>query len=72
MAVFTSSAMSLRKKRIIDALRKAGAESPESAKALSETDLENPDQFLEYTELLADMEVIQQTPDGKYYIDPEE
>ncbi len=72
MAVFTSSALTLRKKMIIEALRKAGAQSPESAKALSETDLENPGQFQEYTEQLADMDVIYKTPDGKYYVDPED
>ena len=72
MAVFTSSAMALRKKLIIEALRKAGAISPKTAKALSETDLENPDSFQEYTEDLADLNIIHETPDGKYYVDPEE
>ena len=72
MAVFTSSALSLRKKLIIEALQKAGAQSPKSAKALSETDLENPDQFQEYTDQLADMDVIGKTPNGKYYVDPED
>ena len=72
MAVFTSSAMALRKKLIIEALRKAGANSPKTAKALSETDLENPDSFQEYTEDLADLNIIRETPDGKYYVDPEE
>ena len=68
MAVFTSSALALRKKLIIEALRKAGARSPESAKALSETDLEQPGQFQEYTEQLADLDVIRKTPGGKYYV----
>jgi hypothetical protein len=72
MAVFTSSALTLRKKMIIDALRKAGAQSPKSAKSLSETDLEKPDSFQEYTDQLADMDVIHQTPDGKYYVDSED
>ena len=72
MAVFTSSAMALRKKLIIEALRKAGAISPKTAKALSETDLENPDSFQEYTEDLADLNIIREAPDGKYYVDPEE
>ena len=72
MAVFTSSAMALRKKLIIEALRKAGANSPKTAKALTETDLENPDSFQEYTEDLADLNIIRRTPDGKYYVDPEE
>ena len=72
MAVFTSSAMAMRKKLIIEALRKAGANSPESAKALSETNLENPDSFDEYTDDLADLNIICKTPDGKYYVDPDE
>ena len=68
MAVFTSSALTLRKKLIIAALREAGATKPASAKALAETNLENPDSFQEYTEQLVDMNVIRKTPDGKYYV----
>jgi hypothetical protein len=68
MAVFASSALTLRKKLIIAALREAGATKPASAKALTETNLENPDSFQEYTERLVDMNVIRKTPDGKYYV----
>ena len=72
MAVFTSSALSLRKKLIIEALQKAGAQSPKSAKALSETDLENPESFPEFTGRLVDLKVIHRTPDGKYYVQGEQ
>ena len=70
MAVFTSSALTLRKKLILEALQEAGATGPESAKALRETTLENPDSFPEYTERLVFLDVIGKTPDGKYYIIP--
>ena len=69
MAVFTSSALALRRKLILQALREAGAVGPESAKALSETDLINPDDFQEYTMELVSLGVIHRTPDGKYYAD---
>jgi hypothetical protein len=68
MAVFTSSALALRKKLIIAALREAGATGPASAKSLAETDLENPELFREYTEQLVMLNGICKTPDGKYYI----
>ena len=69
MAVFASSALTLRKKLIIAALREAGATKPASAKALTETNLENPDSFQEYTERLVAMNVIHRTKDGRYYAD---
>ena len=68
MAVFTAPALALRRRLIREALKKAGAVSPETAKKLSETDLINPDAFREYTERLAEAGVIRRTPDGKYYI----
>ena len=71
MAVFTSSALALRRKLILQALREAGAVGPESAKALSETDLMNPNDFPEYTKQLVSLGVIHRTPDGKYYADGE-
>ena len=71
MAVFTSSALALRRKLILQALREAGAVGQESAKALSETDLVNPDDFQEYTTQLVSLGVIHRTPDGKYYADGE-
>ena len=71
MAVFTSSALALRRKLILQALMEAGAVGPESAKALSETNLVNPDDFQEYTTQLANLGVIHRTPDGKYYADGE-
>ncbi len=71
MAVFTSSALALRRKLILQALREAGAVGPESAKALSETNLVNPDDFQEYTMQLVDLGVIHRTPDGKFYADGE-
>jgi len=71
MAVFASSALSLRRKLIREALRDAGAFGPETAKALAETDLVNPDSFPEYTDQLADLGVIRRTPEGKYYLDAE-
>lgn len=69
MAVFTSGVFALRKKMIIQALREAGAFGPETAKALSETNLVNPDSFPDYTRKLADTGIIRGTPDGKYYVD---
>ena len=71
MAVFTSSALALRRKLILQALMEAGAVGPESAKALSETNLVNPDDFQEYTMQLVDLGVIHRTPDGKFYVDGE-
>ena len=49
MAVFTSAAMGLRKKIIMDALKRNGATSAETAKTLAESGVENPDMFREYT-----------------------
>jgi len=69
MAVFTSSALTLRKKMIIAALREAGATDPASAKALPETNLENPAMFQEYTEQLVALNIIRKTPDGKYFLE---
>ncbi len=69
MAVFTSSVLSLRRKLIRNALYDAGAFGPDSAKALSETNLENPASFQEYTNQLVDLEIIHRTPDGRYYVD---
>ena len=68
MAVFTSSAFALRRKLILEALKDAGADSPETAKALTDTGLVNPDMFAEYTRQLVDMEVIGKTADGRYYV----
>ena len=69
MAVFTSSAFAMRRKLILEALRDAGAVSPETAKALEETGLVNPEMFAEYTQQLVDMGVIRSTADGRYYAD---
>ena len=69
MAVFTSAAMSLRKKIIIDSLKNSGATNPESAKTLDEAGVVNPDLFPEYTEQLVYYEFIHKTADGKYWID---
>lgn len=68
MAVFTSSVLALRRKMITEALRKAGALGPDSAKNLSETDLIHPDDFQEYTKQLSDLGVIRRTADGRYYV----
>ncbi|MBR6219692.1 MAG: hypothetical protein IKQ80_03940 [Clostridia bacterium] len=69
MAVFTSSAFAMRRNLILEALRDAGAVSPETAKALEETGLVNPEMFAEYTQQLVDMGVIRSTADGRYYAD---
>ena len=68
MAVFTSSVFALRRKMIVEALRDAGAISPETARALENTGLENPDMFAEYTQQLVDMKVIGKTADSRYYV----
>jgi len=68
MAVFTSSAMALRRKLIVNGLRKSGAVSPETAKTLAEAGVELPDAFPEYTEKLAFYEIINRTEDGRYWI----
>ena len=69
MAVFTSSAFAMRRNLILEALRDAGAVSPETAKALEETGLVNTEIFAEYTQQLVDMRVIRSTADGRYYAD---
>ena len=69
MAVFTSAAIALRKKIIIDALKNTGAINPETAKTLAEAGVENPDLFPEYTEQLIHLEFINKTEDGRYWID---
>ena len=69
MAVFTSSAFAMRRNLILEALRDAGAVSPETAKALEETGLVNTEIFAEYTQQLVDMGVIRSTADGRYYAD---
>jgi len=68
MAVFTSSVFALRKKMILEALRKCGAGSEETAKTLSDAGVENPDHFAEYTEKLVAMGWIRRTADGRYYV----
>ena len=68
MAVFTSSAFALRRKLIVDALKRSGAKAPETAKTLAEAGVENPDLFEEYTEKLVLYEVLRKTPEGKYYL----
>ena len=68
MAVFTSSAMSLRRQLILRGLEESGAVSPETAKTLREAGVENPGSSPEYTEQLADLGIIRKTPDGKYWI----
>lgn len=68
MAVFTSSAFALRRKRIVSALERCGARTPETAKTLAEAGVEQPDLFEEYTEKLVLYEVLCKTPDGKYYL----
>ena len=72
MAVFTSSAFTLRKKLILQALKAAGACSPETALTLKEAGAENPDLFPEYTERLVDMGILGKTEDDKYYLTAEE
>ena len=69
MAVFTSAAFAMRKKLILGALEKSGANSPETAKTLEEASVPNPDMFEEYTEKLVFLEIIQKTEDGKFFID---
>ena len=69
MAVFTSAAITLRKKLIIDALRDSGATSPETAKTLAEAGVGKPDLFPEYTEKLVYLGLINETADGKYWTD---
>ena len=68
MAVFTSAAMALRKKIIMDALKNSGAVSPETAKTLAEAGVENPDLFPEYTEQMVYYEFIHRTEERKYWI----
>jgi hypothetical protein len=69
MAVFTSAAFAMRKKLILGALEKSGANSPETAKTLEESGVPNPDMFEEYTEKLVFLEIIRKTEDGKFFID---
>jgi len=69
MAVTVTANITMRKKWIVNALIDAGAKSADTAKALSETDLVNPDSFPEITEQLVESGVIRVTGDGKYYVD---
>ena len=69
MAVFTSAAFAMRKKLILGALEKSGANSPETAKTLEDAGVPNPDMFEEYTEKLVFLEIIRKTEDGKFFID---
>ena len=68
MAVFTSSAFAMRRKLITDALREAGAFTPETARTLADAGAENPDLFEEYTRQLTDLGIIHRTEDGRYYL----
>ena len=68
MAVFTSAAFALRRKLITDALEKAGAKTPATAKTLADAGVENPDLFPEYTEKLVWLGAVRRTRDGRYYL----
>lgn len=68
MAVFTSSAFTLRKKLITEALAAAKARTEETAVTLAEAGVENPDGFQEYTEKLVFVGTICRTKDGRYYL----
>jgi predicted transcriptional regulator len=68
MAVFTSSVFAMRKKMITDALKAAGACTPETARTMAEAGLEHPELFTEYTRQLTDLGVIRRTENGRYYL----
>ena len=64
--------MALRKKLIIDALKRSGATGPQAAKTLAEAGVENPDLFPEYTEQLVLFDVINKTAEDRYWVDVED
>ncbi len=57
----------IRKNVIIKKLKKHGAVSPETAKALTEIGLVNPNGFQRLTQKLVQKGIICQTKDGKYF-----
>jgi len=71
MAVFTSTALALRKKMILTALKACGAFSPETALTLEEAGVENPSGFPGFTEDLVGFDILGKTKDGRYWIQEE-
>ena len=69
MAVFTSSAFALRRKMIVEALKKCGAVNEKTAKTLADAGVENPEQFMGSVEMMIASGVIHKTKDGRYYAD---
>ena len=69
MAVFTSPAFALRKKIILEALKKCGVVNEKTAKTLSDAGVENPEQLMGFTEMMIASGAIHRTKDGKYYAD---
>ena len=69
MAVFTSSAFTLRRKMILEALKKCGAVNEKTAKTLADAGVENPEQFMGSVEMMIASGVIHKTKDGRYYAD---
>ena len=63
-----STALLLRRKKIINGLERAGAVSPETAITFEEIGLIFPETFKSYTERLVDQGIIKRTEEGKYYI----
>lgn len=58
----------IRRNHIIQQLKACGANSPETAKTLSEAGVINPNRFKRITDRLVKTGEIKKTEDNKYYI----
>jgi hypothetical protein len=68
MATYAAAALTMRKKLIINGLKKCGATTPETAKSLEEAGIVNPDSFAEFTKSLVQRGVLGKTKEGKYWL----
>lgn len=64
-----SSAMALRRRLILNALKENGATSPENARTLEEANVIHPGDFKDFTRQLVDLGVIRRTQEGKYWVE---
>ena len=60
--------MSVRRNHIIKQLKVCGADSPETAKTLSEAGVINPNGFKRITDRLVNLGEIKRTGDNRYYV----
>jgi len=63
-----SIALLMRRKKIIEGLKRAGAVSPETAIEFEKIGLIFPETFESYTERLVSNGIIKRTDNGRYYL----